>query len=198
VARADHAGAAGSAMFTSQNRTRRASFQPYAPKTASLQDLQAMVRYHTTITIPSAAVLKQELKAYAGRPEERFGFQAEYRYDEICGADLCRVLRRLSGRAPQFGGGGRGIRRSAAVAPASFLANGTAVFASVAWVRLWPVVPVVGGIWVTGRERMNSPIAAFVVAGGIFVATLSAGWLGRFGTALQQAHTMAAGARACS
>ena len=36
------------AMFTSQNPDKAAaSFQPYAPKTASLQDLQAMVRYHT-------------------------------------------------------------------------------------------------------------------------------------------------------
>ena len=42
-----------------------ASFQPYAPKAASLQDLQAMVRYHTHHHHPVGAVLKQELKAYA-------------------------------------------------------------------------------------------------------------------------------------
>ena len=36
------------AMFTSQNPDKAAaSFQPYAPKAASLGDLQAMVRYHT-------------------------------------------------------------------------------------------------------------------------------------------------------
>src|SRR6266852_4036960 len=54
------------AMFTSQNPDKAAaSFQPYAPKTASLQDLQAMVRYHTHHHHPVGAVLKQELKAYA-------------------------------------------------------------------------------------------------------------------------------------
>jgi hypothetical protein len=53
-------------MFTAQNPDKAAaSFQPYAPKTASLQDLQAMVRYHTHHHHPTGAVLKQELKAYA-------------------------------------------------------------------------------------------------------------------------------------
>lgn len=42
-----------------------ASFQPYAPKAASLQDLQAMIRYHTHHHHPVGEVLKQELKAYA-------------------------------------------------------------------------------------------------------------------------------------
>src|SRR6266481_1157387 len=54
------------AMFTSQNPEKAAkSFKPYAPKTASLEDLQAMVRYHTHHHHPVGAVLKQELKAYA-------------------------------------------------------------------------------------------------------------------------------------
>ena len=54
------------AMFTAQNPDKAAaSFQPYAPKTASLQDLQAMVRYHTHHHHPVGAVLKQELKAYS-------------------------------------------------------------------------------------------------------------------------------------
>src|ERR1700761_7499980 len=54
------------AMFTSQNPDKAAaSFQPYAPKNASLADLQAMVRYHTHHHHPVGAVLKQELKAYA-------------------------------------------------------------------------------------------------------------------------------------
>jgi NitT/TauT family transport system substrate-binding protein len=54
------------AMFTSQNPDKAAaSFQPYAPKTASLDDLQAMVRYHTHHHHPVGDVLKQELKAYA-------------------------------------------------------------------------------------------------------------------------------------
>jgi len=54
------------AMFTAQNPDKAAaSFQPYAPKSASLEDLQAMVRYHTHHHHPVGAVLKQELKAYA-------------------------------------------------------------------------------------------------------------------------------------
>jgi NitT/TauT family transport system substrate-binding protein len=63
VARAITQALLDAAMFTSQNPDKAAaSFQPYAPKTASLQELQAMVRYHTHHHHP---VLKQELKAYA-------------------------------------------------------------------------------------------------------------------------------------
>ena len=48
VARALTQAVLDAAMFSSQNPDKAAaSFQPYAPKTASLQDLQAMVRYHT-------------------------------------------------------------------------------------------------------------------------------------------------------
>jgi NitT/TauT family transport system substrate-binding protein len=66
VARAITQALLDAAMFTSQNPDKAAaSFQPYAPKTASLQDLQAMVRYHTHHHHPVGAVLKQELKAYA-------------------------------------------------------------------------------------------------------------------------------------
>ena len=66
VARAITQALLDSAMFTSQNPDKAAaSFQPYAPKTASLEDLQAMVRYHTHHHHPVGAVLKQELKAYA-------------------------------------------------------------------------------------------------------------------------------------
>jgi NitT/TauT family transport system substrate-binding protein len=54
------------AMFTSQNPDKAAaSFQPYAPKTASPADLQAMVRYHTHHHHPTGTQLKRELKAYA-------------------------------------------------------------------------------------------------------------------------------------
>jgi NitT/TauT family transport system substrate-binding protein len=54
------------AMFTSQHPEEAAkSFQPYAPKTASLDDLQGMVRYHTHHHHPVGEALKQELKAYA-------------------------------------------------------------------------------------------------------------------------------------
>jgi NitT/TauT family transport system substrate-binding protein len=54
------------AMFTAQNpATAAKSFQPYAPKQASLEDIAGMVRYHTHHHHPTGAALKQELKAYA-------------------------------------------------------------------------------------------------------------------------------------
>ena len=69
--------------------------------------------------------------------------------------------------------------------PKSFLANGTAVFASLAWVAfglsclLWEDL----GEW----SRTHAlAVAAFVVAGGILAATLSGSLLGRFGKELQQ------------
>jgi NitT/TauT family transport system substrate-binding protein len=66
VARALTQALLDAAMFTSQNPEQAAaSFQPYAPKTASLEDLQGMVRYHTHHHHPVGEVLKQELKAYA-------------------------------------------------------------------------------------------------------------------------------------
>ena len=66
VARAITQALLDAAMFTSQNPDKAAaSFQPYAPKAASLEDLQAMVRYHTHHHHPVGEVLKQELKAYA-------------------------------------------------------------------------------------------------------------------------------------
>ena len=53
-------------MFTSQNPDKAAkSFQPYAPKTATLADLEAMARYHTHHHHPVGDVLKRELKGYA-------------------------------------------------------------------------------------------------------------------------------------
>src|ERR1700742_2669947 len=54
------------AMFTVQNPEKAAaSFQPYAPKAASLADLEAMARYHTHYHHPVGEVLKRELKGYA-------------------------------------------------------------------------------------------------------------------------------------
>jgi len=54
------------AMFTAQNPAEAAkSFQPYAPKQASLEDIEGMVRYHTHHHHPTGPALKQELKAYA-------------------------------------------------------------------------------------------------------------------------------------
>jgi NitT/TauT family transport system substrate-binding protein len=55
-----------SAMFTAENPSQAAkSFQPYAPKNASLEDLEGMIRYHTHHHHPTGAALKQELKSYA-------------------------------------------------------------------------------------------------------------------------------------
>jgi NitT/TauT family transport system substrate-binding protein len=66
VARALTQALLDAAMFTSQNPDKAAkSFQPYAPKTATLADLEGMVRYHTHHHHPVGDVLKRELKAYA-------------------------------------------------------------------------------------------------------------------------------------
>jgi NitT/TauT family transport system substrate-binding protein len=66
VARAITQALLDAAMFSAQNPDQAAAaFQPYAPKSASLEDLQAMVRYHTHRHHPVGAVLKQELKSYA-------------------------------------------------------------------------------------------------------------------------------------
>jgi NitT/TauT family transport system substrate-binding protein len=66
VARAVVQALLDAAMFISQNPDKAAvSFQPYAPKAATLADLQGMVRYHTHHHHPVGAVLKQELKTYA-------------------------------------------------------------------------------------------------------------------------------------
>src|SRR6201996_7062697 len=51
------------AMFTAQNPEKAAkSFQPYAPKAATLADLEGMVRYHTHHHHPVGEVLKRELR----------------------------------------------------------------------------------------------------------------------------------------
>ncbi|KWV51817.1 ABC transporter substrate-binding protein [Bradyrhizobium macuxiense] len=66
VARAITQALLDAAMFTSQNPDKAAkSFQPYAPKAASLADLEGMVRYHTHRHHPTGEALKRELKDYA-------------------------------------------------------------------------------------------------------------------------------------
>lgn len=68
--------------------------------------------------------------------------------------------------------------------PAWFLASGTAVFATASWIGfglsclLWEDL----GDW---SRTPALAIAAFIIAGGIIVATASGKWLGRFGTGLQ-------------
>ncbi|HXI09134.1 MAG: ABC transporter substrate-binding protein [Bradyrhizobium sp.] len=66
VARALTQALLDAAMFTSQNPDKAArSFQPYAPKTATLADLEGMARYHTHHHHPVGDILKRELKGYA-------------------------------------------------------------------------------------------------------------------------------------
>jgi NitT/TauT family transport system substrate-binding protein len=66
VARALTLAILDAAMFTTQHpEVAAAAFKPYAPKTASLEDLEGMVRYHTHHHHPVGEALKQELKAYA-------------------------------------------------------------------------------------------------------------------------------------
>jgi NitT/TauT family transport system substrate-binding protein len=66
VARALTQALLDAAMFTAQNPAVTAkSFQPYAPKTASIADIEGMVRYHTHHHHPVGDILKRELKAYA-------------------------------------------------------------------------------------------------------------------------------------
>src|SRR6201989_3579489 len=66
VARALTQALLDAAMFTAQNPAVTAkSFQPYAPKAATLADLEGMVRYHTHHHHPVGEVLKRELKSYA-------------------------------------------------------------------------------------------------------------------------------------
>jgi len=66
VARAITQALLDAAMFSSQNPAVAAkSFQPYAPKAATLADIEGMVRYHTHHHHPVGEVLKRELKAYA-------------------------------------------------------------------------------------------------------------------------------------
>ncbi|SDS50867.1 ABC transporter permease [Bradyrhizobium canariense] len=69
--------------------------------------------------------------------------------------------------------------------PSSWLANGAAAFASLAWAGfglsclLWEDL----GDWARTHELA---VAAFVIAGGILLGTLSGSRLGRFGAGLQQ------------
>jgi len=66
VARALTQAILDAAMFTSQHpEVAAGAFKPYAPKAASLEDLEAMVRYHTHHHHPVGEALKRELKAYA-------------------------------------------------------------------------------------------------------------------------------------
>src|SRR5258708_25640163 len=68
--------------------------------------------------------------------------------------------------------------------PASFLASGTGVFASVAWVGFGLSCLVWEDLGDWSRTHALA-IAAFVIAGGIIAAAATGRFLGRFGTGLQ-------------
>lgn len=66
VARAVTQALLDAAAFTAENPEKAAkSFQPFAPKAATLADIEGMVRYHTHHHHPVGDVLKRELKSYA-------------------------------------------------------------------------------------------------------------------------------------
>jgi NitT/TauT family transport system substrate-binding protein len=66
VARALTQGLLDAAAFSSHNPEKAAkTFLPYAPKAATEDDLQTLVRYHTHHHHPIGDALKRELKAYA-------------------------------------------------------------------------------------------------------------------------------------
>ena len=136
VARAITQALLDAAMFSAQNPDQAAaSFQPYAPKAASLEDLQAMVRYHTHRHHPVGAVLKRELKAYADDLKLVSVFKPwtdTTKFAERISVDVFCAFKTVANCRSRRGG--RGLRDVRLPFPASFRANGAGVFASLAWV----------------------------------------------------------------
>lgn len=95
VARALTQALLDAAMFASQNPDKAAaSFQPYAPKAASVEDLQAMVKYHTHHHHPVGDQLKRELKIYADELKQVSVFKPNTdtaKFAERIYADVFRV-----------------------------------------------------------------------------------------------------------
>lgn len=95
VARALTQALLDAAMFASQNPDKAAaSFQPYAPKTATLADLQGMVKYHTHHHHPVGDQLKRELKTYADELKQVSVFKPNTdtaKFAERIYADVFRV-----------------------------------------------------------------------------------------------------------
>jgi len=111
VARAITQALLDAAMFTSQNPDKAAkSFQPYAPKTATLADLEGMVRYHTHHHQSHRGRAQARTQGLCRRFEDGFRFQAKHGYRQIRGADLCRHIRCLTGSRPAGQGRDRGLR----------------------------------------------------------------------------------------
>ena len=152
------------AMFTAQNPDKAAaSFQPYAPKTASLQDLQAMVRYHTHHHHPVGRRAQAGAQGLCRRFEGGLGLQAEHRYGQIRGADLCRRIRRL--RRSRWRNRRKRERRSrGSRCRCRFRFRRAGPACSQAWHGSDSACPACGGrISATGRGPISSRRAAFVI-----------------------------------
>lgn len=95
VARALTQALLDAAMFASQNPEKAAaSFQPYAPKAATIADLQGMVKYHTHHHHPVGDQLKRELKTYADELKQVSVFKPNTdtaKFAERIYADVFRV-----------------------------------------------------------------------------------------------------------
>lgn len=95
VARALTQALLDAAMFASQNPEKAAaSFQPYAPKAATIEDLQGMVKYHTHHHHPVGDQLKRELKTYADELKQVSVFKPNTdtaKFAERIYADVFRV-----------------------------------------------------------------------------------------------------------
>ncbi len=95
VARALTQALLDAAMFASQNPEKAAaSFQPYAPKVATVADLQGMVKYHTHHHHPVGDQLKRELKTYADELKQVSVFKPNTdtaKFAERIYADVFRV-----------------------------------------------------------------------------------------------------------
>lgn len=95
VARALTQALLDAAMFASQNPEKAAaSFQPYAPKAATVADLQGMVKYHTHHHHPVGDQLKRELKTYADELKQVSVFKPNTdtaKFAERIYADVFRV-----------------------------------------------------------------------------------------------------------
>lgn len=95
VARALTQALLDAAMFASQNPDKAAaSFQPYAPKAATIEDLQGMVKYHTHHHHPVGDQLKRELKTYADELKQVSVFKPSTdtaKFAERIYADVFRV-----------------------------------------------------------------------------------------------------------
>ena len=168
-----HAGVLDAAMFTSQNPEKAAkSFQPYAPKAATLADLEAMARYHTHHHHPVGDVLKRELKAYADdlktfRSSSPAPIRQNSRRRSMSTYSVSDAISVEGSRASSSRGSDRRLAEKLRIGVAAPL-PGSSFGLSCLW---WPDL----GDW---SRTYALGIAAFVVAAVALFGTLSADFLG--------------------